>query len=191
MPEEIEAKVRIESPEDFRRRVRACGGEPRGTVLEVNRLFDDAAGTLRRRGAALRLRRELDPEGRRTVRATVTYKGPQAAGPLKRREELETAVESAETAAAILGAIGLVETFRFEKRRAAWRLGPCEVTLDELPRLGHFAEVEGPSARAIRKVLRDLGLADRPVIRQSYVALLEAHLKAVGLDPSRAVFAEE
>lgn len=191
MPEEIEAKVRIESPEDFRRRVEACGGEPRGTVLEVNLLFDDPAGTLRRRGAALRLRRELDPDGRRTLRATVTYKGPQAAGPLKRREELETAVESAETAAAILGAIGLVETFRFEKRRAAWRLGPCAVTLDEVPHLGHFAEVEGPSEGAVRKALRDLGLGGRPLIRQSYIALLAAHLEAAGIDPSRAVFADE
>jgi adenylate cyclase class 2 len=205
MAEEIEAKVRLDSPGAFRRRVQAAGGQPQGRVSEVNRLFDDAAGTLRRRGAALRVRQEYafpaapgrsqaapwrSPDGR-ALRASLTYKGPQAEGPLKRRQEIEAALDAADAAIAILQAIGLSETFRYEKRRETWRLGPCEVTLDELPRLGHFAEVEGPNQRAIRKALADLGLAQAPLIRDPYVALLEAHLKAAGLDPTRAVFGDE
>jgi len=84
MPEEIEAKIRIASPEAFRRCMaerRADGGR---TVVEVNRLFDDPGGMLRRRGAALRLREERPADGAAAPRITLAYKGPRREGPLKR-----------------------------------------------------------------------------------------------------------
>lgn len=45
MPEEIEAKVKIADPAAFRRRMAERGLADEGTVLEINRLFDDAAGS--------------------------------------------------------------------------------------------------------------------------------------------------
>jgi len=187
MPEEIEAKVKIADAEAFRCRVAACGAAGGGTVLEVNRLFDSADGRLRKSGAAVRVREERAAGGevRRTI---LTYKGPRQPSRFKRRTEIETAVADGAATVAFLEALGYAETFRFEKRRTAWRVGDCEVVLDELPHLGWFAEVEGPSEAAVQKVLAGLGLADEPVIAQTYMRLLADDLDARGLDASRALF---
>jgi len=183
MAEEIEAKIRIESPDAFRRRMAERNLVPRPTVLEENRLFDDAAGTLRRRGAALRVRQERAEKGGPVLRTTLAYKGPLAESDLKRRPEFEVPVESAEPLVAILEAIGLRETFRYEKRRTVWPVGRCEVALDEVPHLGWFVEVEGPSEKAVRSQLADLGLAGAETVRKDYVHLLVERLESLGRDP--------
>jgi len=186
--EEIEAKVRIADPEAFRRRMAErseSGGE---TVLEDNRLFDDPAETLRRRGAALRVREERPAGGGEPLRATLTYKGPRAEGELKKREEIEVEVQAPGPLAAVFEAMGLRESFRYQKRRSVWRVGECEIALDELPHLGWFVEIEGPTERSVRAGIEDLGLADEPLIPDDYIALLSERLRSLGLDPSQALF---
>lgn len=188
MPEEIEAKVKIAEPEAFRRRMAERGLTDEGTVLEVNRLFDTAAGSLRAAGSALRLREEHDPADGRVRRTTLTFKGPVVAGPVKRRPEVELALEVAEPMADILGRLGLAPAFYYEKRRTTWHVGLCKVVLDEVPHLGWFAEVEGPTDEAVMAVLAEVGLGGEPMIRKSYLGLLAEHLASRGMDPTRAEF---
>ncbi len=189
MAEEIEAKVKIADPAAFRRRMAAFGPPQAGPVLEVNRLLDFADGRLRRSDAAVRVRVEYGVAGGPPLRTLLAYKGPRRDGRVKRRPEFQTAVESADAVLAILGAMGLVETFRFEKRRTTWRAGDCEVVLDELPHLGWFAEVEGPTEEAVLACLADLGLAGKPIIKETYMRLLADRLAARGLNPTLALFA--
>lgn len=190
MHEEIEAKVRIADPAGFRRRLAERGLNDEGTVLEINRLFDDAARSLRSARSALRLREERDPATGRVVRTRLTFKGPRCGLRLKRRPEIELSVEAAEPMAAILGMLGLVPVFHFEKRRTTWHVGECIVVLDEVPYLGWFAEVEGPTEEAVLARLADLGLGAEPAIRETYMKLLSKHLEARGLDPTHATFEE-
>ena len=188
MPEEIEAKVKIPDPAAFRRRMAERGSADAGTVLEINRLFDDAADSLKKAGSALRLREERDPVDGRVLRTRLTFKGPVVKSALKRRTEIELTVEAAEPLAEILDKLGLAVRFHYEKRRTTWHVGPCEVLLDEVPHLGWFAEVEGPTEEAVFAVLKEIGLGDQPTIRQSYVKLLREHLASRGLDATRASF---
>jgi len=184
LSEEIEAKVRMADPEAFRARMNARGAPTAETVLEVNRLFDDAEGTLRQGGSALRLREERRPADGSVVRTLLTFKGPRRQSRMKRRLEFETDVGAAEPMVAILGALGLVEVFFYEKRRTAWRRGDCEVVLDELPHLGWFVEVEGPSEESVLARLADLGLAGEPLIREAYMTLLSEHAVRSGGRPA-------
>ena len=187
--EEIEAKVRIADPEAFRRRLAGRGRRAGETLFEVNRLFDDAEGSLRASGSALRLREEFRVSDGTRVRTRLTYKGPtRPESRLKRRTEAELTVEAAGPLVEILAVLGLAETFRYEKRRTPFHGGPCAVVLDELPHLGAFTEIEGPTEEAVLAEVAHLGLADEPLVRTDYVHLLIAHLEAAGLDPARAVF---
>jgi adenylate cyclase class 2 len=189
MSEEIEAKVKITDPDAFRRRMAEAGAAGGGTVLEVNRIFDSADGSLRRSGAAIRVREERAAGGGGEVlRSVLAYKGPRQESRFKRRPEIETPVADGAAVLAILRALGFAETFLFEKRRTAWRLGQCEVVLDELPHIGWFAEVEGPTEEAVQKALAGLGLAGEPVIAQTYMRLLADALAARGRNPTRAEF---
>jgi adenylate cyclase class 2 len=107
---------------------------------------------------------------------------------MKRRSEVETTVGSADAILAIFEAIGLRETFRYEKWRTVWHVKRCEVALDEVPYLGCFVEVEGPSEAVVRARLADLGLAGEPLISQTYIELLSEYLARAGRDPARAEF---
>jgi adenylate cyclase, class 2 len=188
VPEEIEAKVRIADPEALRRTLAARGWPLGPAVLEINRLFDDGVGTLRKTGSALRVREERDPASGRARRALLTFKGPRRPGDLKRRDEFELTVEAAEPMVVVLEHLGYRVSFYYEKRREVCRVGECEVTLDEVPHLGWFAEVEGPTEAAVRGGLAAAGLDGLPLISDSYVALLSRELASMGRDAGRAAF---
>lgn len=189
MPVEIEAKLKVDSHEEIRRRLRGASAERVGCVLETNAIFDDTERSLLESGRGLRVRRfdAIDGPARP---ATLTYKGPKLPGELKTREEIELTVSDADGAASLLTALGYVRAVGFQKRRETWTLGDCHVELDELPYLGCYIEVEGPDADAVHDVLQRLGLADRPVITDSYIALLVDHCRRHGLAVDRIGFAD-
>jgi adenylate cyclase class 2 len=177
---EIEVKIRLERPEPLRERLRQLGTPAGPPVLEINRIFDTADRRLLNADCGLRVREALplpaSPGAGSAVRpARLTFKGPRQAGNLKVREELETDVQNAAALIAILAQLDLREVVVFEKRRETWQVGPCIVTLDELPRLGWWTEIEGLHVRAVTDVQGRLGLADAAPVQESYVTMAATH----------------
>jgi adenylate cyclase class 2 len=171
MMREIEAKYRVADPDALRRRLSAYGARQHARMFETNRLFDTTERELLAADCGLRLRTCRPLDDAQPPAATLTYKGPRDPGELKAREEVEASVGDADAVAAILQRLGFREVIVYEKHREAWRLGECEVCLDELPKLGWFVEIEGPGAKAIDPVLVELGLSRRTPSRDTYVEL--------------------
>lgn len=184
---EIEAKYKIDSHEAMRARLRGIDARRTGAVREVNHIFDDAGRALLASDRGLRLRERFALDGP-AVSALLTYKGRRVDAALKIREEIETPVGDPAAAFRILTALGFVEVVRFEKRRESWRLGDCEVDLDELPFLGTYLEIEGADESAVEQVARSLGLAESGRIRSSYVALVCAWCRMRGMPENRLAF---
>lgn len=131
--------------------------------FEGNDLYDDAEGSIAKRGCVLRLR--STPGG-----AVLTFKGPaQFAGGVKTREERETAVGDPGELDRILAGLEYRPRFRYEKRREEWAFDRCVVALDETP-IGNFVEVEGDPTQ-IRGVLPRLGLDPADALPYSYADL--------------------
>jgi predicted adenylyl cyclase CyaB len=104
--------------------------------------------------------------------ALVTYKGPRQRGKaLKVRPEIQTRVENPSTLAEVFEALGYRPTIIVRKRRRSYRLGRCQVELDQLRRLGRFVEVEGPDEKTVSALCRRLGLTG-PFITASYAAMV-------------------
>ncbi|MGD8452976.1 MAG: class IV adenylate cyclase [Phycisphaerae bacterium] len=173
MASEIEVKFRLSTPQGLRRRLQERAAAPAGQVTEVNRMFDTADRRLLAADSGLRVR-TCRAEGGATSH-TLTYKGPRRGGPLKVREEIEVTVGDPAALGGVLARLGLREVVTFEKHRETWRVADCTVTLDELPVLGWYAEIEGPSAECVQGVRADLDLADTPAVEETYVHLAAAH----------------
>jgi adenylate cyclase class 2 len=109
---------------------------------------------------------------------------------LKSREEIELTVASSDDATQLLERLGFVRMLSFEKRRESWKLGGCKVELDELPYLGSFVEVEGPTDSGVLAVREQIGLSDRPIVRSSYIALLMGYLQERGQTRKIITFAD-
>ena len=171
MPTELEAKFSVGAHEPVRDRLRELGARFVGRVMETNSIHDRPDGQLHKGGCGLRIR-GIEMLAGEPQPATLTFKGPVEPSAFKKRREIELPLTDADAMRRLLSAIGLVEVFRFQKDRESWRLDNCRVELDEVPRLGRFVEIEGPSEGEVRSAQKALGLADAKHITRGYVGLL-------------------
>ena len=186
---EIEAKMQVDEHAPIRQRLELAAAKRLHRHLETNTFIDKVDHSLQKRDSGLRIRRALDVDTG-LVTAVITHKGPCQPGLLKIRPETEVKVASYEDALALMEALDYQITLCFEKRRDSWKLDECEVELDELPQLGRFVEIEGPSEAAIESVRGRLGLAGHPLIQTGYATLVARHLAATVPDSHTLTFAD-
>lgn len=182
MPVEIEAKMKLHDGDNMAALLKDRGAARIGEYLETNTFYDTDDRALLAAGEGLRLRIAQNL-ATGAIQCVLTHKGPTQYGPLKSREETELTVGSAEDAAQLLERLGFVRCLSFQKRRQSWQLEGCKVELDEVPHLGQFIEIEGPSEDVVMRLRDALGLGGRPLIKASYVAMLTAYLQERG-EPS-------
>jgi adenylate cyclase class 2 len=180
---EIEIKLALADAPAGRAILRRAGFRvSRRRVFESNAVFDTPQGSLRTASSLLRVR----SAGRL---ATLTYKGPPAAGSKhKSREELEVEVPDAGVMTAIVGRLGFEPVFRYEKYRTEYRqpAGGGMATLDETP-IGVYLELEG-SPQWIDRTARQMGFAENSYITASYAGLFEQWRQRRGVKPGHMVF---
>jgi adenylate cyclase class 2 len=187
MHEEIEAKLKVDSLEDVKRKLRECRAPFVRETVQTDTYFDTADGRLTRSDECLRLRREKIGQRERLI---LTYKGPKRQDDYKKRTEIELEVSEAGATESLLAALGYQKALAFNKRRRLWRLHDCEVALDELPLVGTFVEIEGPDSGTISRVQEMLGLSHALHTRDSYASLIDQVLSRLGREP-REVYLEE
>ncbi|HOE35223.1 MAG: class IV adenylate cyclase [Chloroflexi bacterium] len=181
MDQEIEVKFYLASPDALRQRVIAAGAElvqPR--VLERNLRFDTEAMDLRAKAQVLRLRADQT--------ARLTFKGPgQAREGVLERQEIEFEVSDFGAARRFLEALGYRAYTSYEKLRETFLLDGVQVSLDAMP-FGFFAELEGPSAGAIRAAADKLGLDWNRRLTASYLDQFEALKARLNLNADALTF---
>lgn len=177
---EQEVKLVFESAEAARRTVVDAGGR-----LVVSRrllcdtLYDTPDGRLQGVRSALRVRRDRG-------RGVLTFKGPVQPGAVKTREEIETAVDSAESAERLVSSLGFQPWFRAEKYREEYEVGAARVMVDETP-IGVFVEVEA-SPGDIEQAVRRLGRTPADYRLESYPRLYFAWCERQGVTPGEMLF---
>ncbi len=173
---EIEAKIAVDDLKPVEAQLKRIGGSRKGEYAETDSFFDFEDQRFKLADSALRLRDRKDlHSGQSTFR--LTFKGPRQPGPFKHRREIEFSVDRPEKAGDLLEALGLKMFARYTKSRSSWSVENCTVEVDFLEGIGRFVEVEGPDEQSIRKVLHLLSLADKPVIQESYLAMVIRHGK--------------
>jgi adenylate cyclase class 2 len=182
---EIEIKLRIDDPAASLTALQTAGfqiSQPR--EFESNILYDTEDRRLFHSGMLLRLR---EVGGR----SMLTWKGPAVPGPHKSRPERETAIGSSETFAFVLGQLGYMPVFQYEKFRTELKGVPPEatVTVDETP-IGNFMELEGPP-EWIDSTARALGFSKEDYITESYGGLYRQWCEEHAVQPSHMVFSSK
>ena len=180
---EVEVKLRVEDPQ----RVAALFFDEGFRVIherafESNVLFDTPERALRAERRLLRVR-EFGGV------ATFTYKGTPEAGRHKSREELETDVADAETLRLMLGKLGYVRVFRYEKYRTVYqRSGETAglAVLDETP-IGCWIELEGAPEWIDSNAAR-LGFTQEQYVTESYGALWLSYCREHGINSNDMIF---
>ena len=175
IPSEIEIKLRVVDFTGVRAALVSAGAQALGTDRELNMFFDRPDKSLRADGAGLRLRwvwhnQAMEPQ------ALLTWKGRPVSSVMHHRPSLDITVAPPEQMVALLEILGFERTLAFEKLRESWRLNTSRIELDQLPNLGNFVEIEGPTEAAVLVTQGILNLLDRPIEPQTYIALVEQQL---------------
>jgi adenylate cyclase class 2 len=180
---EREVKLLFPDADAARAAIRRTGAAPlRARRLQDDALFDTADEMLRRRGCALRVRRE-------PAQSFLTFKGPVQPGAVKIREEHETVVGDADALVRVLGGLGFRVWFRYQKYREEFSIPGAVVAIDETP-VGTFVEIEG-AEEAIGPVVEALGRTADDFILDSYYRLFMKRRAEAGLSGDHMVFAAE
>jgi adenylate cyclase class 2 len=177
MSVEIEAKLKVDSLEEIKRKLSELGAEFEQEQSQTDYHFDEANGTLQKTDRCLRLRRQLVNESERFF---LTYKGAKEKSEFKKRQEIEIEIADGGSVQELFSALGYEKVLVIEKKRLTWHLGDCVVALDQLPLIGSFVEIEGPDEQKIADVQKNLGLSRLSHIRKSYAALIRAKLRELG-----------
>lgn len=159
-PQEVEIKFVVSDLKPIDSRLRKSGFHVKTKrTHEMNVLFDTANGVFRQNGEVFRLRKYGN-------QWTLTHKSKAQDGRHKRRVEIETGVRDGDSLARMLAAIGMAESFRYEKFRTEWTDGKGVVVIDETP-VGNFGEIEGSPAW-IDATAKKLGIAPKDYSTKSY-----------------------
>lgn len=181
MPLEIEIKLRLESLDALRHSLTTVRATRVGMVREHNIFFDRPDRSLLAQDSGLRVRLTTSAD-HPEPQALLTFKGPPQTSGLHARLAYDLHLTPHDQIIPLLEALGFTRTLSFEKFRESWTLDHCLIELDELPHLGTFAEIEGPSEPEVLAVQQKLDLQDHPPIKPSYIAMvaewLETHGKA-------------
>lgn len=182
---EIEVKYRNADPAALLARLRSLGATHIETRTESDQYFNAPDRDLKQTDEAFRLRRIGDT-------SRFTYKGPKRDLATKTREEIEVPLADGDVAAAdavrMLMCLGYRPVATVTKLRAVHRLErggfEVDVCLDEVERVGAYAEVEivaeetrfEEAKAAVLALAAELGLHE--VERRSYLGLLLAAASA-------------
>lgn len=178
-----------------RRRFQRLGRLLRLRVLTpLNSSAASGQGLLTYKGPSLRLKdwngwTGVARRGRPSRGSTSLRAGTTGGQRYKVREEIEVEIARPEKLRAILQAVGLLPSFRYEKIRTSYvlpRLPGVKLELDETP-IGIFVELEG-SPRRIDRAARLLGYGPRDYITRSYLGLHLGACRRRGLPASDMVF---
>lgn len=196
MSMEIEAKFPVHDFEPVRMRLAAVGALYCTRMFEENIVLDvkdkDRA-TLREQKVLLRLRRNVSMnkagdkaggkvrEGAAETLLTVKLPPEATSGFAKVCRELETGVADFDAISQILGVLGFIQAFSYEKIRETWELEGCHICLDEVC-FGLFVEIEGDEP-SIKRAAELLGLDLASASDRNYHELNREFRRAGNLPP--------
>ncbi|OHB57307.1 MAG: hypothetical protein A2173_03170 [Planctomycetes bacterium RBG_13_44_8b] len=182
---EIELKLKVDFFEPIVKKLKQLGAKFDGDFIQIDAYYDDTDDSLINSDRCLRIRKHKNHLGEAIE---LTYKGARENHRFKTRREIGLKVEKAEELAHLFGELGYKEKLAFEKKRSLWEFNNCIVSLDELPLLGKFVEIEGPEDSIIEEVQKLLGLDNISHTPHSYAHLMEEAIVKAGIKSRKISF---
>ncbi|MCX6707691.1 MAG: class IV adenylate cyclase [Candidatus Woesearchaeota archaeon] len=178
---EIEVKIKIDSIEDIKKKLRKLGGKESERIFEDAEYFDFEDDRIKKKDSVIRLRNGV-----------LAFKGPARTSNMMDREEIEIKVDEKKMKEIFLK-IGLKPRKVIQKYRTTFMFdnGKGEVVVDETP-IGDYIEIEG-TEEFIFSMTKKLGCTPKDHIVKTYGYLAREFYGAKGIktdDGMRFLYAE-
>ncbi len=179
---EVEIKLKINNIEQVKKQLGEIGFVWEGAEREEDVYFDNEEGRIRRNGQAFRVRIITD-HVRGKTKTVMTFKGKKLDTQTMTRKELETGVGNADTAIAIIKALGYEPVKPWVvKERENFKRNAITASIDQVQGLGDFLELEilipdhesrAQAMEILEEVLEKLGYSMKNSLQTSYLSMLQ------------------
>ena len=179
---EIEIKVRVEALEPIEAKLIENNAELIADQDEHDVYYNAPHKDFAETDEALRLRYVNNQKCGKIMLPCITYKGPKVGREgFKAREEIIVDLSSGEDFAVLLEKIGYRRTAAVDKHRKIYRVPNAIVTLDEIPGVGVFSEIEAAAelseheaVSVIDKIAEMAGITGERLTKSYLEIVLEA-----------------
>jgi len=161
---EIEVKFKITSEKAIVKALKALGARFKGRAEEKDVYYRPPVGS--RGASAVRLR----SAGKKSTFTVKKVPKGALSRNFKIRDEFETDIENKKAFQEILKILKFNPAFRKEKCRLLYEWNRLKISVDKLPFIGVYLEIEGDRKR-IRKAAKMLGLEMKNAITSTYMEL--------------------
>lgn len=174
---EIEIKLKVENVDEIREKILSLGAVFVKKEGELDEYFDFEDEKLKKEGKAFRIRNKK----------TVCFKESLESSEKKVREETEVNIDDYDGFVKFLDLSKLKKDFVKEKVRETFKKNNLEITIDTLPHIGIFLELEGPE-KEIDEIAAKLGFSKKDYIKETYMDLFDRFKKEHSLEEKDMVF---
>jgi len=164
---EIETKFKVPSEKAIASALKRLGARFEGRAEERDIYYYPPRGV-----SAVRLR---SGSGRTVFTVKIFHKGNPGRG-FKIRNEFEAEIKNEKAFQNILKALGFKPAFRKEKKRLLYSWRGAKISVDRLPFIGTYLEIEGKKA-AIRRAAKKLGLDMKNASASTYMDIFGRYKK--------------
>jgi predicted adenylyl cyclase CyaB len=181
MPKEIEIKFKIKSPKVIKKRLKKIGAEKISSTFEKDTYY--ILPYNRKIPHTIRLR-TIKKEGIFTVKYPVLKNKSKK---YKILNELETPVKDVDLFGRMLKKIGFKPSFFKEKLRETYKFKKTLITIDKLPHIGFYLEIEGAKNK-IKKISKLLKLNPKEAQVSTYMDIFNEYKKEHNKPNIRFIF---
>jgi len=172
---EYEIKLKIDNPAEWRKRVLALKGKFISKKLEYDISLDKPNHYMKKRGDILRIKQIGD-------KVVLGYKNRKAKSGYRLEEEIELECLDLQKIILIFKKLGYTYIrSEMEKIRETYLLPIGKITIDKLPQLGYFVEIESQTRKNLLVLIKKFGINREEVITERYGKIIKRYLRSIGM----------
>ncbi|MFN3301911.1 MAG: class IV adenylate cyclase [Patescibacteria group bacterium] len=179
---EYEIKLKIDNPEEWRKKIINLKGKLISKNFEYDISLDKPNHYMKKRGDILRIKKIGND-------VIIGYKSRKKKKDYKLEEEIEVKCSNLEKIISIFKRLGYTYIrSEIEKIRETYLLSQGKVTIDRLPKIGYFLEVEAQTKNNLLSLIKKLGINRKEIITERYGKIIKKYLRSIGLKGNTLVF---
>lgn len=179
---EYEIKLKIQDPKKWRRKILKFKGKLISKKFEYDISLDKPNHYMKKKGEILRVKRIGND-------VIVGYKNRKKQKSYRLEEEIELKCSDLEKIVSIFKKLGYTYIrSEIEKVRETYIIPKGKITIDKLPQIGYFLEIESQTKNDLLLLIKKFGVNRKNIMTERYGKIIKRYLRSIGKKGNSLLF---
>lgn len=179
---EYEIKVKIDNPKEWREKILKLKGRLISKNFEYDISLDKPNHYMKKKGEILRIKKIGN-------KIFIGYKSRKRKSDYRFEEETEVECSDLKKIIFIFKKLGYTYIrSEIEKIRETYLTPKGKITIDKLPQIGYFLEIESQTKSNLLLLIKKLGISKKEIITDRYGKIVKRYLRSAGIKGNSLLF---